>query len=281
MRVAPNVHRVTVGQGAFTGVYAPNVYLVTGADRAAFIDTAYGEKEELAAHLELWETQGRPPIAAIVLTHRHRDHVGGAGPLHKATGGQVVSTSVETGPIERALPDLKVGRAVGDRETIDLGDANLEFIHTPGHTLGSLCVYYREEGVLFTGDTILGTGSTVVSPDHGDMASYIESLRNLLSFDAQLICPGHGPVITHVDAKIRELIEHRLEREHQILGLVGEGWRTVEDLFKEIYTELDPRLHNTARSQVRSHLIKLERDGRVARSEDDRYALRKHRGSHR
>ena len=273
MEIAPNVHRVTVGEGAFAGVFAPNVYLVTGDERAAFIDTAHGKDEEVEAQLGLWESRGRPAIAAIVLTHRHPDHIGGAGRLQEATEGEIVATAVEKASIEEALPGYRVGRAVGDGDRLDLGGATLEFIDTPGHTVGSLCVYYREEGVLFTGDSILGSGTTVISPEHGDMASYIESLGRLLEYDAGLICPGHGAVINRPQAKIRELIAHRLDRERQIHDLLRAGHTTIEELFKAIYPELDRRLHDTARSQVRAHLIKLEREGKARPVGDDAFEL--------
>ena len=269
--IAPNVHRVTVGRGAFVGVYVPNVYLVIGENQVAFIDTAYGKDLEVEAQIELWGSQGMGEVGGIVLTHRHPDHIGGAGRLQKVTGGTIISSDVEEGPINLAAKDFQVGRAVDDGDTLGLGGATLEFIHTPGHTMGSICVYYREEGILFTGDTILGSGSTVVSPDHGDMGSYIQSLGKLLEYEARLIAPGHGPVINQPQAKIRELIQHRSDREQQVLQLVREGRRTIEELFQAIYPELDRRLHNTARSQIRSHLLKLEREGAVREIEGDAF----------
>ncbi len=263
MEEAPNVYRVTVGKGEFTGVYAPNVYLVVGDDAAVFIDTANGTEEEVRAHLGPWDSMDRPRIAAIVLTHRHLDHIGGAARLSGDTGGVLYSSPGERRPIERALDVVRVGKTVNDGETLNLGGTTLEFIHAPGHTLGSLCVYHREQGILFTGDTILGTGSTAISPDHGDMRLYMESLRKLLAYDARAIYPGHGPVICDPQARIRGLIEHRMERERHILDLVRKGRSTVEELFDDIYPRLDSRLHDAAHGQVRSHLVKLKHEGKV------------------
>ena len=271
--VTPNVQRIAVGPEGSPGQYPPNVFLITGSSRAVFVDTAYGHDDEVETALDAWKSRGSLPVAAIVLSHRHTDHVGGAGRLREATGSQIVAHPDELKGIEEHAPGLLVDAATVDGERIDLGGVTLEYIDTPGHTMGSICVFYREEGLLFTGDTILGGSTTAISPDQGDMGLYVESLHRLLSYDARMICPGHGPIIKSPRAKIEKLIEHRHARERRIVELLENGAETVEQLFAAMYSSLKPALHDSARSQVRTHLKKLERDGRVSAGDDGAYRV--------
>jgi ribonuclease/clavin/mitogillin len=275
MLIAPNVHQLTVGEAAFVGVQPPNVYLVTGSDGAAFIDTSFGRDEDFEAQVGLWESVGRPKMSAIVLTHRHHDHIGGASRLQAVSGGQIVSSKAEKGPIEAEPRGPKVSMAVSDGDTLDLGGATLQFVEAPGHTLGSLCVLHKEEGILFTGDTVLGKGSTSISPDHGDMTLYIRTLERLIGLDSSIIAPGHGSVVDQPRSKLEVLIRHRVDRESQIVGLLRDGSRSVDDLYGTMYPELDNRLQRSAKGQIRSHLIKLERDEKVvpSRNGDGGYEL--------
>jgi glyoxylase-like metal-dependent hydrolase (beta-lactamase superfamily II) len=95
------------------------------------------------------------------------------------------------------------------------------------------------------------------------MGEYIRSLRKMQSLDALLLAPGHGPLVREPNRKIQELIDHRQQREDQIVGLIGGGRDSVKSLVKAIYPELDKRLMSMATGQVISHLHKLQADGKL------------------
>ena len=275
MELSSGVHVITVGEGRFMGVYPPNVYVVLGKDSAVIVDSGYDREDEYKVRDEYMASLGNPHLSHVILTHRHLDHMGGAAHFHRLSGGTITCSPDEREAIDKELKEAHVGQVVQEGETLELGGKTLEFIHTPGHTLGSLCILLREEGALFTGDTILGTGTTVVNPGEGSMTAYITSLRKLQGYDLASMLPGHGPVVNNPVAKLNELIAHRLEREEQIVTALQRGPQSLKQLFDEIYPELAPGLHGMAQNQIRAHLIKLEQEQRTSRVQgsEETYAL--------
>jgi glyoxylase-like metal-dependent hydrolase (beta-lactamase superfamily II) len=193
--------------------------------------------------------EAMPRLRTIVITHRHGDHAPAAIPLKRMTGAQIAAPA-------GVLDD--VDRRVADGDVVD----GLEVIATPGHTREHVC-YLTVDGDLFTGDTILGAGTTTIFPPDGDMGDYLRSLRKLRARNPRRIFPAHGPTRDDAVALIDEYIAHRLEREQQVLGALAAGARTTAELRERIYPELDPRLRGAAEIQITAHLTKLIEEGRV------------------
>jgi len=296
MEITPRVHSIPAPQAFLSGPYAPNVYLVVDGGQGALIDAGYPDEGSVKPRLEYLQGMANLKLAHIIVTHHHIDHCGGAHALRQATGARICLHPTEArllsdwraaapsdvdipaepqtlaerlGAWRRATAQTTADCLVQGGDTIQVGGITIEVIDTPGHTLGSISLYLREEGVLFTGDTVLGLGTVaIMPPPHGDMALYMQSLERLKSYQAALLCPGHGPPVRDVARKLQELIDHRQERERQILAAVGQGRGRLEALLAELYPELDKRLVGMARGQLLAHLAKLESEGRIARRGD-------------
>jgi len=255
MQIAPGIHAIPVGTDRLLGHFAPEVYLVV-ADEGVLIDSGYSDEGTVSCRIDYVNNFAGLRLAYIVITHAHPDHIGGAARLREKTGAKIVLHSTEqTG--------ITVDHVVADGDIISLKGIDLEVVHTPGHNPGHICLYIRKDKILFSGDHVLGLGTTAIHPPKGDMAHYIDSLRKLLDYDIDLICPGHGPLIREPQRKLEELIEHRKEREEQVIAVLRQGDNTVKQLVAEIYPELAGFLYELAKGQVYAHLIKLEREGKA------------------
>ncbi len=254
MEIVPSVHLLNRGRRNFNGVHASNIYLITGKTAAVF-DSGVEDADTTSANLSQVQELGFRP-SVVVLSHHHIDHIGGAALMRERTGAKVLAH-----PLEAASLKYSVDIPAEDGYRLDLDGLELEMVHTPGHSSGHLCAYLPQLKVLFSGDHILGLGTTAVILPQGNMSDYIESLRKLLKYDIRLICPGHGPLIHSPKLKIEELIAHRLEREKQVLKLFRRGMKDLESLTAELYPELDGRMLKLARGQIKAHLLKLEQEG--------------------
>lgn len=196
-----------------------------------------------------------PDLATIFITHRHADHAPAALPLKESTGAKIVA------PLDFADVSVRGG------ETFDVDGELIEVIATPGHTSEHVC-YLTASGDLFTGDTVLGAGTTAIFPPDGNMADYLRSLAVLRARNPRVIHPAHGPSREDAVALLDEYIAHRLDRERQVIGAVAAGANTIADMRRRIYPDLDPRLAGAAEVQLRAHLNKLVDEGRVTRHGD-------------
>jgi glyoxylase-like metal-dependent hydrolase (beta-lactamase superfamily II) len=227
----------------------PGPYTLTGTRTYLLGDsTVLDPGPAIDAHVDAIRA-AMPGVKTILITHRHADHAPAAVPLKRATGARIVAP--------RGVMD-KVDQIVSGGEIVD----GLEVIATPGHTSEHVC-YLSAAGDLFTGDTILGEGTTQVFLPDGNMADYIRSLRAIRARKPRRIFPGHGPTRDDAVALIDQYIAHRLQREQQVLEALAAGARDVQEMRRRIYPTLDPRLHHGAEEQIMAHLIKLEEEGRV------------------
>lgn len=294
MEVTPNVHVVRVPMKPYSEVYSPNVYLVANRGQGIMIDSGFPNEESFRERLDYLKGLGEIRLDYIVLTHHHIDHSGGAHRLREATGARITMHPLEAQLLLEAAERVSAGESaeeqrlrreaakvtadltVGDGDALPAGSLTLRVVHTPGHSAGHICLFLEEERVLFSGDNVLGIGTTAIAPPpSGDMAQYLDSLQRMKALDAALICPGHGPIVRQANRKIQELIDHRRERDEQVLLLISQGKDRLSTLVREVYPELSPHLERMARGQILSHLYKLQQEGKVVmREEGDEVACR-------
>jgi glyoxylase-like metal-dependent hydrolase (beta-lactamase superfamily II) len=208
-----------------------NTYLY-GSDPCTVIDPG----PDVPAHLEAVaaSAEQRGGIGLVLLTHSHGDHADGAGQL----GVEVVQP--------------------GDGEE-HLG---LRAVATPGHAPDHICLM-TAGGVCFSGDLVLGAGSTFVPPDGGSLAAYMDSLRRMQAEPIELIAPGHGPWITDPATKLAEYVEHREMRERRLLAALERGERSRAALLDEAWSDVPPEMREAAAMVMQAHLDKLATEDRL------------------
>ncbi len=268
MQLTPSVHLLRAPSAPYAGPYEPNVYLVVDGKSALIIDGGLADEAAAKERLTYVKDLGVARVEQIVLTHHHRDHAGGAFLLAEALHAPVRMHGEE----QRLLPEevrrqhsRRFGPPLIADEALPVGRLRLRAIFTPGHSIGHLSFFLEEESVLFSGDNVLGLGTTAIPPPPaGDMAVYIRSLERMKALDARLILPGHGPPVREPQRKIQELIDHRHEREEQLLSLLREGEMSVDALVRRLYPELAPQLVRMAEGQVTAHLCKLRDEGKAS-----------------
>ena len=253
---------------AFT--YTGTQSYLLGEEAVAVLDPG----PDLPEHLDALEAAiGGRSVAAIMCTHTHRDHSPAARPLAERTGAPIVGCAplaLETvGPRADASfdGDYAPDRVLEDGEELIIDGRAVTAVATPGHTSNHLCFAYGD--ALFTGDHVMGWSTTVVVPPDGDMAAYMQSLDKLRARDERIYYPAHGAPVTNPQQYVRHLMGHRMQRERQILKLVGERPRAIPEIVANAYPGLDPRLVTAAGGSVLAHLVDLERRGLVLREGEE------------
>jgi glyoxylase-like metal-dependent hydrolase (beta-lactamase superfamily II) len=203
------------------------------------------------AHLQaILDRVGPLPVGAILVTHSHIDHLPLAARLSERTGARVLR-----------WPDL------ADGDAVRVGKLSLTALFTPGHAPDHLCFWMADDRVLFTGDLVLGRGSSMVTYPEGDVAAYLRSLERVAALEPRMLFPGHWDPVTEAGAKIEEYRRHRLERERQLIEEMRAGPGTAPELTRRVYEkevgDSEPLLR-AAEMTLRAHLRKLVEEGRVS-----------------
>lgn len=227
----PEVLKVVAPNPGPMTLEGTNTYLF-GSDPCVVIDPGSDDP----GHLEAIRAAAgeRGGIGLVLLTHSHGDHTAGAEEL-----------------------DAEVVLPAGGEEHFAL-----RVLATPGHAEDHVC-FLTETGVCFSGDLVLGLGSTIVPPGGNALAAFMDSLALLQAEEIELIAPGHGPWVTDPAAKLAEYVEHRLMRERRLLAALEQGERSRAELLAVVWDDIPLELLPMAAMAMEAHLEKLEGEGRL------------------
>ena len=264
MQVTPHVYACHVDDGAVGHPGGSNNYFVGDpAEEMILIDTGQHDRSWTQQILDYYESLGKPKITGIAITHGHADHYGGVDKVFDAMGEPEVRCHPKlTKTLETLVPKESI-KPVRSREVLRTGGgAALRCIFTPGHSVDHVCFHFAGERVLFTGDTILGSSSATVS----DLLAYMKSLQLLTKLRHDIICPAHGAVVPAPRGRrlVQWYMNHRSQREEEVLSSLEKGITKVDEMVKDIYPKnLKKGLRDGAARNVRTHLDKLKKEGRV------------------
>jgi glyoxylase-like metal-dependent hydrolase (beta-lactamase superfamily II) len=228
------------------------------------------EQREWLAWARALPSAGRHPCA-IVLTHHHPDHVGGAEVLARELGLPVWAHS-ETA----ARVSVPVTRELEEGEVLTLQGPVIErwrVLHTPGHAWGHVCLLDEADGTLVVGDMVASVGTILIAPGDGDMAVYLDQLRRLARLGARRALPAHGDPIDDPAALFERYVAHRLAREAKVMAAVircGPEGGSDDAIVQGAYDDVPPTTWPIALLSLRAHLEKLVAEGRVAHLDRDR-----------
>ncbi len=270
VQAAPIVMRITAANaGPFTFA-GTNTYLV-GVSDLAVIDPGPDHPE----HYEtLRAAIGGRKVSGIFITHTHRDHSDLVCRLAEMTGAKVYAEGphrpfrplrrMESNALDASADyDFKPDRALADTETVSGSGWTLEAVHTPGHTANHCAYALKGQGILFSGDHVMGWSTSIVAPPDGSMAAYMESLHKLRERGERFYLPGHGGPVANPKTFTKALIAHRKMRERAIFQRLREGDALISEIVAALYRDVDRRLHGAAALSVFAHLEHLVDQGRA------------------
>jgi glyoxylase-like metal-dependent hydrolase (beta-lactamase superfamily II)/8-oxo-dGTP pyrophosphatase MutT (NUDIX family) len=264
---APCVQMIPLKTVALPPSTHTNAYLVGNGPRY-LIDPGADDPDEQRQLFALLdeEMHARKPLTAILLSHHHPDHVGAATVCANRYDVPIWAHSLTAKKLEgrvsvdRMLDGMPL--SLGPHPA-DGGPWHLCPLHTPGHASGHLAFFDPFYRLLFAGDMISTVTSMVIAPPDGDLAVYLQSLKELRKLPTRLLLPAHGNVSAQPAQVIDAALEHRAKRERQLLDALGEGPAAIDDLTQRLYRGTPETLMRFARAQVVAGLLKLQGEGRA------------------
>ena len=265
MQITQNVYNMHIDDGSeFHPGGSNNFFVGDPSSDMILIDTGDYERLWTNSILDYYEELGKPKISSIVITHGHEDHTHGLDRIQEVTGAIVRCHPKLVKKLQKILDNEEIVIPLKSRQLIETESGiSIRALFTPGHDIDHVCYYLKEDKVMFTGDTVLGASSTSVR----NLAQYMKSLELLTKFKVETVCPGHGPVVPLPNGSkiIQRQLDHRINRENQVLNAIKNGYKDISAIALYIYPKnLQKNLRPAAERNVQTHIEKLLQDGKIS-----------------
>jgi glyoxylase-like metal-dependent hydrolase (beta-lactamase superfamily II)/8-oxo-dGTP pyrophosphatase MutT (NUDIX family) len=277
VRFSPGVVLAPLRTPTLPPATTTNCYVV-GHERLWIVDPGSphpDEQERLLALLDELVGAGAS-LEGILVTHHHRDHVGGVVALSRARDLPVRGHPLTLARLE---PGFRAGVALDDGMKVPLGKApdgstgwELLAVHTPGHDRGHLCFRDSRYGTMLVGDMLSTISTIIVDPPEGHLATYLQSLERLATEPLTTLYPAHGPALASGQKLVKQYLRHRRQREAKLVEVLQQAPGTVEQLLPKVYWDADPALYRFAARSLLAGLQKLAEEGR-AQERDGRWQV--------
>ena len=268
LEVAGGIRMLSLRTPTLPPALHTNAYLV-GTRELVLVEPASPYAPEIAQAIAWVEAEraAGAVLRAILLTHHHPDHTGGAAALRAHFD---VPIWAHPRTVERLAGTLSIDRAIDEGDTIALDGPTpmvLEPMHTPGHAPGHLCFFEPASGSLIAGDMVASVGTILVEPRDGDMQQYLASLERMRALAPRQLLPAHGLPIADACERLAFYVQHRLARERKVEQALRSLARaaSLDELLPVAYADAAQAVWPIARLSLEAHLIKLEREGRARR----------------
>ncbi|WP_244906152.1 MBL fold metallo-hydrolase [Celeribacter ethanolicus] len=271
--LAPGLMRILAPNPSPMTYWGTNTYVLGEGTERVLIDPGPDLAAHRAAVLAALPADTR--ISQILVTHAHLDHSAGAAALSEATDAPILAFG--TAAAGRSAHMAALSDTLGGGEGVDSAfvpdialphgtlldtpAGPIEALHTPGHMGNHLCFAWR--GAVFSGDLIMGWSSSLISPPDGDAEAFRQSCALLLRLTPDRLHPGHGDPVETPRARIEFLLDHRAEREAQILAALAQGPMDLMAVTRAVYTDLPPTHLPAAARNTLAHLVEMTRQKRL------------------
>ena len=270
--VAPGIRRVIAENPSPFTLYGTGTYIL-GTGKVAIIDPGPADPAHIQALVGGLKGE---TISHILVTHTHMDHSPGCVLLKQHTDAPTYAFGAHgAGKLEEGVPveeggdmEFRPDHEVRHGDVIEGEDWSAECVYTPGHTSNHMCFQLIEQRALFTGDHVMGWSTSIISPPDGDMLAYVNSLDVLLARDDDVYWPTHGPCVEDTKPHVRAFIEHRREREQQILQCVTQGVHRIKAMVPRMYTGTPEFMYPAAARSVLAAVQCMVARGELATDSD-------------